>query len=247
MVFGSFWVFRGFLAGTAVQLAGRACSPAGRQDTDGMCRARSPGVPGGGCPPVGQEARAPSAPAKKNLSRASSRRCRARMVFPPLSLTAQGLFFSGGWPQAGLGAVRAPRCLLLLPSAPKKCPLRGTAPGCGAGEGSRTRPWGAVGCAGLWCQGPSHQAALTAHCLAGTSGWGAMSRAPWEDSVAFQGPAVAVPKAGMGSGCAGAEAAAFWQLPTGMPTRSSPGQCPTILPIYMYMFPFYIYIFSICG
>lgn len=135
VVFGSFWVFRGFLAGTAVQLAGRACSPAGRQDTDGMCRARSPGVPGGGCPPVGQEARAPSAPAKKNLSRASSRRCRARMVFPPLSLTAQGLFFSGGWPQAGLGAVRAPRCLLLPPTAPKKCPLRGTAPGCGAGRG----------------------------------------------------------------------------------------------------------------
>lgn len=186
MVFGSFWVFRGFLAGTAVQLAGRACSPAGRQDTDGMCRARSPGVPGGGCPPVGQEARAPSAPAKKNLFRASSRRCRARMVFPPLSLTAQGLFFSGGWPQAGLGAVRAPRCLL-LPTAPKKCPLRGTAPGCGAGGGSRTRSWGAVGCAGLWCQGPSHQAALTAQCPVGTSGWGAMSRAPWGAPSGFPG------------------------------------------------------------
>lgn len=247
MVFGSFWVFRGFLAGTAVQLAGRACSPAGRQDTDGMCRARSPGVPGGGCPPVGQEARAPSAPAKKNLSRASSRRCRARMVFPPLSLTAQGLFFSGGWPQAGLGAVRAPWCLLLLPTAPKKCPLWGTAPGCGAGRGhgpGRGVQWDVQGCGARapLTRLPSLPSALRAprdgeRCPEPHGG----------DPVAFQGPAVVVSKAGMGSGCAGAEAAAFWQLPTGMPTRSSPGQCPAILPIYMCMFSFYIYIFSICG
>lgn len=69
VLFVSFWVFRVFLASTSVQLEGRACSPAGREDMNGMRRPRGPR---GRCPPAGQEARAPAAPAKKNLSRKTS-------------------------------------------------------------------------------------------------------------------------------------------------------------------------------
>lgn len=69
----------------------------------------------------------------------------------------------------------------------QKVPSVGHSTGLWGGTGSRTRPWGAVGCAGLWCQSPSHQAALTAQCLAGTSGRGAMSRAPWGGPSGFPG------------------------------------------------------------
>lgn len=70
-----------FWDGMPVWLEGRGCSllagmelsEAGRQDM--KWDAPTSGSPGGGCPPAGQEARAPSAPAKKNLSRTASPLC----------------------------------------------------------------------------------------------------------------------------------------------------------------------------
>jgi len=105
----------------------------------------------GGCPPAGLEARAPSAPAKRNLSRASSLLCGDRMIFTlPWPRSAPW----DGCPQAGdMGGSCAPgpRCCTgvgglygCCPSllAGSGAPKAGADLGPAAGSGSCPHPAG---------------------------------------------------------------------------------------------------------